>query len=209
MRAGRSTLVAALATLGLPALAVQADGRWHPGIGDPTWIGWFTVLVYAATLAVCLRAWRVARQVGAPSRFWALVSALMLALGLNKQLDLQSWFTEVGRNLALQGGWYQDRRKLQLLFILALAVGCIIGLLLLRQMLGQAWRHYRTTCTGLGLLATFVVMRAASFHHVDVLLNLRWGAFSGNGLAENTALAVVALGAWRAAGRLRHTHSTA
>ena len=29
------------------ALVTGADGRWHPGIGDPTIMGWVTVVAYA------------------------------------------------------------------------------------------------------------------------------------------------------------------
>ena len=192
--------LAATAALMLPVIALAAteDGRWHAGIGDPTFIGWFTVLVYAVAAVLCVRTTLAARRGGLPWRFWAGVSLAMILLGLNKQLDLQSWFTEVGRDLALSDGWYEDRRAVQVWFIAGLAMAAVLLLAGLRHALDDAWHHYRTTCVGLGMLCVFVLMRAASFHHVDTLLRMRWGAISANGLIENSALLVVAFGAWQA-----------
>jgi len=42
-------------------LAVTIDGRWQPGIGDPTWMGWATVAAYFVAAVLCAvfayRAW--------------------------------------------------------------------------------------------------------------------------------------------------------
>jgi predicted outer membrane lipoprotein len=130
-------------------------------------------------------------------------------LGLNKQLDLQSWFTEVGRDMALRQGWYAQRAKVQLAFITTMAGAGLAGLVLLRWHLGVMWRCYRLTCLGLALLAAFVVIRAASFHHVDAVLHQHWGPLSGNGLLENGALIIIMLGASLALrGRWRRRRST-
>jgi len=48
--------------------------------------------------------------------WWTLALGL-LALGVNKQLDLQTALTEIGRILAVQNGWYERRHDVQLEFI--------------------------------------------------------------------------------------------
>jgi len=196
----RTRGLAAATALMLPAIthAATEDGRWHAGIGDPTVVGWVTVLVYVVTMVLCVRTTLTARRSGHPWRFWAGVSMAMVLLGVNKQLDLQSWFTEVGRDLALSEGWYEERRNVQVWFIAGLMMVAVLLLAGLRHVLDEAWHHYRTTCLGLAMLSVFVVMRAASFHHVDTLLRMRWGEISANGLIENSALLVVAYGAWQA-----------
>lgn len=202
----RAGLVPAATALGLGPLMAQAattDGRWHPGIGDPTVVGWATVLVYALTTALYLRTTLAARRAGQPWHFWAGVTVLLLLLGVNKQLDLQTWFTQTGRDLALSGGWYAQRRTLQFWFIVGVAGSAVLALGLLRHALRRSWRRYRPTCLGLGLLASFVVIRAASFHHVDAWLGQRWAHISANGLLENSALLLLAWSAWRAARALR------
>jgi hypothetical protein len=57
---------------------------------------------------------------GAQSR-WPL-----FALGINKQLDLQTALTELGRVLALSQGWYEQRQVVQFWFIAALAATCLL-----------------------------------------------------------------------------------
>src|ERR1041384_5677187 len=39
-----------------PIFAFTDGDRWRPGIGDPTFIGWFTVVAYFATAYLCWRA---------------------------------------------------------------------------------------------------------------------------------------------------------
>ncbi|HVZ33497.1 MAG TPA: hypothetical protein VG963_13790, partial [Polyangiaceae bacterium] len=112
-------------------LVTGADGRWHPGIGDPSVLGWLTVVAYFVAAVLAFRALRVhlgrARRGGASAqagdelllaRFWGLVLAAMILLGINKQLDLQTLFTEIGRDLAHAQGWYETRRRYQVAFIL-------------------------------------------------------------------------------------------
>src|SRR3954452_14044830 len=102
---------------------VATDGRWHPGIGDPTLLGWATVVGYFGAALLAYRALRL-HQAAPPSKdrrllmgFWAVVLCAMVLLGVNKQLDLQTWLTEIGRDLARSEGWYQRRQVFQVAFI--------------------------------------------------------------------------------------------
>jgi hypothetical protein len=84
--------------------------RWRPQIGDPSLMGWLTVAAYGLVAVTAYLAARRARQapgLAAGSRAcWLLVAALMTLLCLNKQLDLQSLFTDIGRVIAWKFGWY-------------------------------------------------------------------------------------------------------
>lgn len=148
--------------------------QWAPGLGDNNAMGWFTVLVYlVATVSSVLAARGVSGQGGAAGRergFWWVTAAIMLFLTINKQLDLQTLMTLIGRCNAQLSGWYDMRRIIQRDFILAIAAGGALGLavlaLLLRGILARVW----LALLGLGFVCLFVVVRAASFHHMDVLL---------------------------------------
>ena len=104
----------------LPLIFLEAvsDGRWTPGIGDASWAGWLTLAAYA--VAACLAALalpfvpvRIASAETSPrdarnerllAAFWLLAFIIVMALGINKQLDLQSLFTQELRDAArLQG----------------------------------------------------------------------------------------------------------
>jgi hypothetical protein len=171
------------------------DDQWQLGIGDPTPLGWITVAAYALAALACWRCHSVATRRSSNARFWLGISIAMALLGINKQLDLQSALTALGRWLALTQGWYARRHGVQLVFISAIAG---TGLLVLAGMLRMAWppsAGRALALCGLVFLAVFVLVRAASFHHVDLLLNsaalgLRW-----NGILELGGIACVTLGA--------------
>lgn len=148
--------------------------QWHWGLGDNNVMGWITVLVY---LAAGFASARVALALGGPDgvqrrerRFWWIAAVIMLGLAVNKQLDLQTLLTLIARCNAQLAGWYDIRRTIQREFILGVAVagGALLALLawLLRGILGRVW----LALLGLGFVCLFVVVRAASFHHVDTLL---------------------------------------
>jgi hypothetical protein len=119
----------------------------------------------------------------------------MLLLGINKQLDLQTLFTDLGRASAQLGGWYEIRRPFQFLFILGMTVG---GGLILRALFRTAQgplRDFRLPFAGATLVVTFVVVRAASFHKIDELLG---GEISGrwlNFLLEGSGILLIAFAA--------------
>lgn len=177
-------------------MAVGLDGRWEAGIGDPTVIGWVTVVAYAATALLALRC---ARRSAEPLefRFWAVLAATLVLLGINKQLDLQSLFTQTGRDLAFAQGWYENRRMVQAAFIgFLIAAGLAVGALLL-WVARSLPLSTQIAAAGLVALVVFVVIRGASFHHVDEVLGSDVEGIRFNWLLELTPLAVIALSAYR------------
>jgi hypothetical protein len=128
-------------------------------------------------------------------RTWQLLALGLLALGVNKQLDLQSAVTELGRLLAVDGGWYESRRQVQRLFVVVIG---LVGLALAALFLAYSWKAPRATraaILGAIALVTFVVMRAASFHHFDLLIRAELVGVKMNWLLEMGAIATVALAA--------------
>jgi hypothetical protein len=180
--------------------------QWSPGLGDNHWMGWLTVAVYLlAAVASGLAALQLSGAAGLDGRerrFWILAAGLMLALALNKQLDLQSLLTMIARCHSQLAGWYESRRRVQVGFILLVAVGglVVLGLLalFLRGILGRIW----LPLVGLGFVCGFVVLRAASFHHVDVALGSGLAGIKLNWLLELPGPTLVALVAMHRRARL-------
>jgi hypothetical protein len=120
---------------------------------------------------------------------------MLLFLGMNKQLDLQSAFTELGRILAADQGWYAVRHRVQRVFILAvgvIAVACAVGLLVLLRRTRHATR---LAAFGATLLMAFILIRASSFHHVDLFIRAEWWNVRGNWFAEIGGIAIIIAGA--------------
>lgn len=150
--------------------AATQDGRWHLGIGDPTVWGWLTVLAYLLAMARCFVKAKQDHLAGSPYQFWLYLGIFLLLLSINKQLDLQTWFSQVLRDLSLAHGWYEQRRILQLAFIVSIASVMLVLFVTLRIYLWNLWRSYKLVWSGLILLCVFILIRAASFHHIDILI---------------------------------------
>ncbi len=171
------------------------DGRWHPGIGDPTATGWITVGAYACAMLLCYLCQRKSPE-GPGRQFWIAMALTMAGLGLNKQLDLQTWVTQVGRDLALAHGWYAQRRLVQAFFIGALLVAGLVARSWLLQRLRGLDVFARRAASGLVVLGVFVLVRATSFHHVDALLGFAIENVRLNVVLELGGIAIIAWAAW-------------
>jgi hypothetical protein len=144
--------------------------NWTPSIGDPTPMGWVTVFFYFLTSAFAFITAYKCRLVKTDFRFWGLLAIFLFLLGINKQLDLQSFFTAIGRVIAKKQGWYNNRRPVQFVFVVAFFCMSLFSILFLWWMLRKNWHRFLFPIAGVVLMVSFIVIRAASFHHVDCFL---------------------------------------
>lgn len=172
--------------------------HWRPQIGDPGFLGWLTVVAYALSSLLALQAGRHADRSNNRERLlWFWVAGLMGFLCLNKQLDLQSLFTDLGRVLAREQGWYAKRRGVQEAFVLLLLMGSGWLLFLVSWRFRSFWRRHALLLTGLFFTLTFIVVRATSFHHVDRFLGTPVIGMRINVILELTGIAMIAAAAWQ------------
>ncbi len=174
--------------------AATENGRWYAGIGDVSLFGWITVAIYLVAAARCVVKAMASKKFGGNYQFWLYLAAFLLLLGINKQLDLQSWLTEFAKDNAHLNGWYEHRRPVQIIFIAVLGLGMLIALLSLRLFLANSWRHNKLTWVGIILLSAFILMRAASFHHFDVFINWPILGLKINVIFEIGAILLIILG---------------
>ena len=171
---------------------------WLARIGDPTPLGWLTAAAYLLTAVLSYFALQTAQlNDGAEyRRFWTLMVVGFAFLGINKELDVQTLFTAAMKCVAQANGWYAERRQYQELFIVGVVVG---GSFVLLSALLYFWRTIRLVAPaflGLTLVATFITLRAASFHHADVLIGVALlEASRADMLLELPGIVLVALNA--------------
>lgn len=178
-----------------------------PPRGDQGITPWLITLAYFAAAGLCfwagreekLRSLGRARRWHAPV-FWFALGGLLVALGVNKQLDLQSDVTEIGRNVARSGGWYEYRRFFQAIFVLLFAAGAVAAVAAAIWFMRDLWNRYRLAFIGIIYLCAFVIIRAASFHHVDqVLYHIPGLSYLVNTALELGGNATVGYAAYKAA----------
>lgn len=155
------------------------------------------MLAYLIAAGCCVLA---ARR--APPRdraLWLTLAGALALLACNKQLDLQSFFTQMMRDFAQRGGWYAHRRQAQLAFLagLTLAGTAVLAWLAVRMRASAA--GIRLAVIGIGCLFLFVLGRAASFHHVDAALGWPAGPTRLSSVPEIVGSLLVGLGALHAA----------
>lgn len=174
----------------LAELAACINTSWLPQIGDPTVMGWFTVVAYVLTGGMSLLV--MTNQRGRMRVFWSVLCVLLFALSINKQLDLQSALTAAGRCLALAQGWYEDRAAVQLIFIVFVATaGLVLSMVFavtMRHNLAQNW----LALIGLGFLCSFIAVRAAGFHHFDRFIGYEIANVRMNWAMELGGIAMIA-----------------
>ena len=169
---------------------------WTPGIGDPTVYGWVTVVAYALGALFC---WLASRHGAAGERrFWLLLTAVMAFLCVNKQLDLQSFFTDFLRFQAHTHDWYDVRRKYQVAFIAMAAMLALAAAVLLLWRARRASGALRGATLGLIFLMLFVLIRASSFEQVDWFIELRLAGLRANHVMELGGIIIVTVFAFAA-----------
>ena len=187
--------------------------NWTPGIGDPTIGGWVTVALYLMASGSC---WISARKLGLEDiprsnerRAWRAISVLFLALGINKQLDLQTALTEAGRVLAHYQGWFEQRQFVQLAFIALVAIICLIAAITLLLWTRSAPIPTRLALIGTTMVLGFVLIRAASFHHVDQFIGQRILGLRWNWILEMSGISLVLFASqWRQVGIAKSSSSS-
>jgi len=175
--------------------------------GDFYFTAWVITIAYFVAAGMC--AWAAkkekeqnigrARKWMAPV-FWYTMLGLLIVLGINKQFDFQSDLTGIGRRLARSEGWYEYRRVVQAIFIVIFALGAVAAVAGAAWYMRDLFNRYRTAFIGIIYLCAFVIMRAASFHHMDVLLyGPKGDGFIVNTFLELGGICLIGYAAWKAA----------
>lgn len=142
-------------------------------VGDPDFIGWSITASYVVAFVTCVlnaMAVRRIRLSESKSRlylFWVGLSCVVFLLGLNKQLDVQTWMITVCRTLARENGWYEQRREYQAYFIFLVVCCGAVSSAWVTYQLRSVWRECMVAIVGLAVLGTFLLVRAASLHQLD------------------------------------------
>jgi hypothetical protein len=153
---------------------------WRTEMGDPDALGWATTVAYLIAAALCART-ALATRGGPPDAPpgdrpgpWWLLSAGLLLLGLNKQLDLQILVRELGIRFIDLLGMDAQRRWFGRAFVLLMALFLLrVMREAVRQMRGHTRGHH-LLLTGLALLACFAVLRAGTYIPGLKQMNMRF-----------------------------------
>ena len=161
------------------SIFVMNIGAWKPGIGDPSFMGWFTVFSYYLVASLCLL--KMISRALLPGKkawlFWAFMCLTMIVLGIIKQYNMLSAVTEMWRLIARHGGWMEQRWIFQVgAMILFFVISVIFSTFLYRRSLQFFSVQEKIAAFGLVYLVLFVGLRAISLHQFGTVLGWEiWG----------------------------------
>ncbi|MEQ8212351.1 MAG: hypothetical protein ABRQ35_00445 [Smithellaceae bacterium] len=161
------------------SIFVMNIGAWKPGIGDPSFMGWFTVFSYYLVASLCLL--KMISRALLPGKkawlFWAFMCLTMIVLGIIKQYNMLSAVTEMWRLIARHGGWMEQRWIFQVgAMILFFVISVIFSTFLYRRSLQFFSVQEKIAAFGLVYLVLFVGLRAISLHQLGTVLGWEiWG----------------------------------
>jgi len=182
------------------AANMTLTGQWLGG--DPTFLGWLTTAVYLVTAVLCLFCALSVKRLypGSDPRphalIWGGLSFLLFFLGLNKELDLQTWFTSTVKRIAWEQGWYAYGQRAQVLFLLAFAVVGFVVVVVVAWSVRRYWRSYIFLLLGVVAILRFIAVRIATFYGIQIPELSRYtGGIRINWLLELIGLLLIAAAA--------------
>lgn len=160
---------------------------------DRTTFAWVIVALYFAAAGAAF--WASAAAESRERYFWLATGLLLVLLGLNKELDLQTLLTETARDFTKSAGLYEQRRLMQGAFLLVLSVIGVVTLAVVVRWLRGSSKWVKAAAAGIVLLFTFVVVRAAAFHHIDHWVAIDIAGLRSGWWLELAGIAVIGISA--------------
>ncbi|MCH2208677.1 MAG: hypothetical protein MK132_22790 [Lentisphaerales bacterium] len=177
----------------------SVEFRWSLQVGDPTVSGW---LITAAYIFVGLMSFKVFSGSKGYDlqeyKVWFYLALMFFGLGMNKQLDLQTIISDVGRWVATRLNLMEYRHLFKRAFIFGLFVSLVSFVWYYRIPLKSFIKKYRIVGFGSALVIFFIFARALSFHIFSIPFNEFLAHFEVYLVWEAIALTLTLVGVLKA-----------
>lgn len=105
--------------------------------------------------------------------YWLLSALLLAFLGLSRATSFGGLVADLGRQQARSEGWYDARRTVQAVAVVAVAAVWLIGVIVAVWRVPPRRRRYLPSVIAISALAAFAAVRVVSLHHIDTILYRR------------------------------------
>jgi len=149
--------------------ATQIITFWIARIGDPYVSSWINTMLYACSFVAAIYKWRNLKHSQASYReqyFWLFLIFILFALGATKNLNFHVLLIEVGRHIAKNEGWFENRKLVQAWFAYVLSGIIFCSALYILVLNRKLWRNNALSLIGVSILCFYVIIRATSICHV-------------------------------------------
>ena len=155
---------------------------------------WLRVAGYVIVAGLCFAAaWREDRESeGSWPPFWFLTGALFVVMAIGRAGDVADVVTNALRERAVEGGWYQSRRRVQAVVVGGLGLTWFVAVMIAVWRVPARRRRYLPMIVVVLTIGLFAAIRVVSLHQIDGLLHNRHIAGVRFGTIIESALLVAA-----------------
>ena len=161
---------------------------WWAFAGDPLISGTVFMVSYGLVAWLILR--NAARMLGRERQYWRLCGWLFVFQVANTHLDLHGLIYTTGRCLAHLQGWYDNRRDVQLLALIGLALVAVLAVLIVLDLFSRNIIGNVLLTAGIVIALGFTVMKGINFHGLEQYYGGAYGPFRGADLVELSGVAI-------------------
>ena len=159
-------------------------------------MNWLAVVGYTLVTLISFKSYLKIKTLHVPRSekfFWLIVSIVLFILIFNKLLNLQTFFTALGRCEAQLSGWYDTRKNKQLVIIAILVMLGLVSLIVFSYLLRNSFKRIWFVLVCFTLKVIFVLVRAVDFHDIDALLRMIVWGWQVNWMFEHGGIALLVL----------------
>ena len=155
--------------------------------------GYATAGVLAVALGVVEHRANRRSESGYWPTFWFATGGLLLLMALGRASDVGELLTELGRDQARSGGWYETRRSLQTWVIGGVAASWTTIVAVAVWRVPERRRRYLPSAIAVFTLVGYAGIRLVSLHQIDAVLHRREAAGVTIGALVEVGLLVLIL----------------
>jgi hypothetical protein len=136
---------------------------------------WLRVCGYLIVAGLCCLAVR-REDPGSPGAwppFWLLTGGLLVVMAIGRAGDIADFVTDAMRDRAVEGGWYESRRRFQGLVVAAMGMTWFILVMTACWRVPARRRRYLPMIVVVLTIGFYAAVRIVSLHQIDGLLHRR------------------------------------
>lgn len=155
---------------------------------------WLRVCGYLLVAVLCLLAVRRENpdSPGSWPPFWLLTAGLFFVMAIGRAGDLADMVTDAMRDRAVEGGWYESRRRFQGAIVAALGATWFVLVMTACWRVPARRRRYLPMIVIVLTIGFYAAIRIVSLHQIDGLLHRREIAGARFGTIIELALLLLA-----------------
>ncbi len=148
---------------------------WMDIWGDPLLSGSIFMVSYGVTAWLILRA--ALGNTGRERLYWRICGFLFFFQLVNTNMDLHALVWTTGRCLAHAQGWHENRREIQIFFLIALALLVTIAVLIILIVFLRNILRNALLTLGVVVALGFTMIKGISYHGIEQYYGISAGPF--------------------------------